>query len=317
MSKENIKKSLPKEIINSAQKAGVNVTSMLNPENPRLFIDLNKIIEIKQIPGLILKGKETKKGVEINLTVKKGTKIKSPVQFCFGVTEKTGKQTILTNFIIEDGAEVSIFAHCGFPQAKNFIHKMKANIKIGKDAKVIYQEKHYHGENFGAYVFPDFEIENKGFFETSLIADKGTIGELAINMNVIGLEDSVTKIVNKILGKGRKDNVKIYDNIHLKGKNAKGLIKMRAAATSGGNVFMQGKTFASAAKTRGHIDCQEIIIGEGSQAKAIPIVEVNHEQARVTHEASVGKVDQIQLENLMTRGLTEEKAIDMIIKGLL
>lgn len=317
MSKENIKKSLPKEIIASAQKAGVNVDSMLNPENPRLFIDLNKIVDIKQIPGLILKGKETKNGVEIKLIVKKGTKIKAPIQFCFGATEKAGKQTITPSFIIEDGAEVSIFAHCGFPQAKNFMHKMKAHIKIGKGAKLIYQEKHYHGENFGASVFPDLKIENKGFFETTFIADKGTIGELSINMDVIGLENSVTKIVNKILGKGKKDNIKIYDNIHLKGENAKGLIKMRAAATSGGSVFMQGTTSASAAKTRGHIDCQEIIIGKGSHAKAVPIVEVSHEQARVTHEASVGKVDQAQLENLMTRGLTEEKAIDMIIKGLL
>jgi hypothetical protein len=92
---------------------------------------------------------------------------------------------------------------------------------------------------------------------------------------------------------------------------------MRAAATNGGKVLMQGETIAQAAGAVGHVDCQEIVVGKGSYAKAIPIVEVTHPEARVTHEASVGKINQKELETLMTRGLSEEEATEMIIEAMM
>jgi len=56
--------------------------------------------------------------------------------------------------------------------------------------------------------------------------------------------------------------------------------------------------------------------GRGS-AQAIPIVEVAHPKAHITHEAAIGSVDTKQLETLMARGLSEEEAVDLIVSGLL
>jgi hypothetical protein len=317
MSKKNMLKTfLSKEILDSARKAGIDIGCMIDPQTPKFFVNLNKITAIKQLPGLILEGKEMESGVEAKLVIKKGMKIKTPIHLCFGATEKTGEQVINSEFLIEDGAEISIFAHCSFPKAKNFVHRMKARVKIGKNAKFSYIESHYHGEDFGAHVFADFEVKNKGLFETSFTLDKGTAGELAISVDAVGMENSTTKIESKILGRGKKDEIQISDKIFLRGKGARGLAKMRALAASGGKVFMQGMILASAAGARGHLDCQEIIIGKCSRAKAIPIVEVENEQARVTHEASVGKIDQSQLEALMVKGLSEDEAVDMVISGL-
>jgi len=46
-------------------------------------------------------------------------------------------------------------------------------------------------------------------------------------------------------------------------------------------------------------------------------VRVTHPQAKVTHEAAIGSVDQKQLEALMARGLSPEDAVDRIILGML
>jgi Fe-S cluster assembly scaffold protein SufB len=46
-------------------------------------------------------------------------------------------------------------------------------------------------------------------------------------------------------------------------------------------------------------------------------VEVLHPKAHVTHEAAIGSVDNKQLETLMSRGLSEDDAVDVIINGLL
>ena len=313
------KSLLPKEIIDSARKVGINTNLMLGTNTPKLFVNYNKITAVREIPGLVLEGREIKNGVEAKIVVKKGMKISVPVHLCFGMVKQTGEQVIIPNFVIEDGAQVLMLAHCSFPRARNLIHRMQAKVKVGQKAKFFYEEHHYHGEDSGAHVFPNFEviIDEGGSFETVFSLTKGTVGELIVNLNVEALKNADAKIVSRVLGKTKKDKVEIYDRVFLKGENAKSIIKMRAAAVSGGRVFMQGETHASAAGARGHVDCQEIVVGKGSWAKAVPIVEVSHEQARVTHEASVGKVDQAQLETLMTRGLSEEEAVDMIIKGIL
>lgn len=73
---------------------------------------------------------------------------------------------------------------------------------------------------------------------------------------------------------------------------------------------------ASAPMARGHVDCREIVQDE-AVANAIPVVRVHHPKAHVTHEASIGSVDAKQLETLMSRGLTEDEATDLVIEGLL
>ncbi len=101
------------------------------------------------------------------------------------------------------------------------------------------------------------------------------------------------------------------------GENSRSLIKMRAAAKDGGRVFMQGETYAEGDNSQGHVDCQEIISGKGSVAQAVPIVKVSNDSARVTHEASVGKINQKELEALMTRGLSEDEAAELIIEAMM
>ncbi|MFW5857843.1 MAG: SufD family Fe-S cluster assembly protein, partial [Planctomycetota bacterium] len=67
---------------------------------------------------------------------------------------------------------------------------------------------------------------------------------------------------------------------------------------------------------RGHVDCKEIV-QDRAVARAVPIVEVLDPQAHVTHEAAIGSVDSKQLQTLMSRGLSEDEAVDLIIEGLL
>jgi Fe-S cluster assembly scaffold protein SufB len=47
------------------------------------------------------------------------------------------------------------------------------------------------------------------------------------------------------------------------------------------------------------------------------VVRVTDHRAKVTHEAAIGTVDKKELETLMTRGLDEETAVDIIVQGML
>jgi Fe-S cluster assembly scaffold protein SufB len=64
------------------------------------------------------------------------------------------------------------------------------------------------------------------------------------------------------------------------------------------------------------MDCTEIVRDQAI-AKNMPLVIVRDDRAQVTHEAAIGTVNRKELETLMARGLSEEEAVDLIIRGML
>ncbi|MGA9189072.1 MAG: SufD family Fe-S cluster assembly protein [Methanosarcina sp.] len=60
----------------------------------------------------------------------------------------------------------------------------------------------------------------------------------------------------------------------------------------------------------------EVIQGN-AKAEAIPIVRVDNSLAKITHKAAIGCVDKKEVETLRARGLEEDDAIDIIVKGML
>ena len=283
------------------------------------YVEQNKILSHGHPKGVKMSAKEITNGIEAKVVVEKNAKIKEPLYFCFGMLGEENEQLILPVIEVQDGAEVTIIAHCSFPNAKKAVHKMTALFKVGKKAKFRYEEHHYHGDKSGASVFPGLklEVDEGGELVSVFNLSQGTVGRIEIELEAFLQKSAKAHIETKVFGKSEKDEVFIFDKVHLLGENSKSLIKMRAAAKNGGKVMMQGENYARAAGATGHVDCQEIVVGEGSVAKAVPIVEVSNENARVTHEASVGKINQKELETLMTRGLSEEEATELIIEAMM
>lgn len=307
---------LPNDFIKTSKMCGL--AHLLKVEG-HFYVEKNKILSHKAPKGITMKATETPNGVEAEVVVKKGVKIKEPLYFCFGLKGPRDDQFVVPNIIVEENADVKIYAHCSFPHAISSSHKMEALFTIGKNARFFYEEHHYHGKKSGAMVIPKLKliVEEGGTFESNFILSKGTVGKVSIDVDATLKKDARIEINSKVFGKNENDIVSIVDKVTLEGENSKSLIKMRAAAKDGGRVFMQGETYARAAGAMGHVDCQEIVSGEESIAKAIPIVEVSNDQARVTHEASVGKINQKELETLMTRGLDDEEATDLIIEAMM
>lgn len=56
---------------------------------------------------------------------------------------------------------------------------------------------------------------------------------------------------------------------------------------------------------------------DGGSTNAVPELEAHVADVEMTHEAAVGKIAQDQIEYLMSRGLTEDEAVSMIVRGFL
>ena len=120
----------------------------------------------------------------------------------------------------------------------------------------------------------------------------------------------------KAYGKG-DDDIKVWEKIFLNGAGARGAAKSRLVLSGRAKAEVKGETYGNAPYARGHVDQLHTVNGEKALATAIPIVSVTNDKAKVTHEAAIGSVDRRQVETLMARGLEENEAVDIIVKGIL
>ena len=316
-----IRYSVEKEyqgMIDAYEKAGGDKRALQSKDVAKLVIHENRVLSADGVKGLKIKTEETETGVNVDLIVEEGAKIPHPVHLCFGILPKEGLQEIIMKVNAQDNSEVQVIAHCIFPNAVKVIHKMDADIEIGNNAKFDYKETHYHGEFGGIEVIPKARVKvgKGGVWQSTFALSQGLVGKLDYDFEVFCQEKAVAELVVKVYGKG-SDDIKVWEKIHLNGVGARGLAKSRLVLSDKAKAEVRGETYGNAPYARGHVDCIELVNGTEAIARAIPIVSVTNDKAKVTHEAAIGSIDKKQVETLMARGLDESEAVDVIVRGIL
>lgn len=291
--------------------------ALQDEQTAHLAIDLNRVASKRLVPGLQVETEELDDGVAVNIVVAEGVQINRTVHLCFGVTHEQAVQRIDMNIRLERNAAMSVLSHCIFPKAVDVEHRMDARVHIGENASYHYDEKHIHSDEGGIAVYPsaEVELEANARFATVFELVTGRVGVLDIDYGITGHEHSTLEMMSKVSGRG-DDTIKINERGDLIGEGARGVLNSRVAVRDNATAEVYNKLRAMAPYARGHVDCKEIIKDNG-RATAIPIVEVSHPLAHVTHEAAIGSVDTKQLQTLMARGLDEDQATELIIEGLL
>jgi Fe-S cluster assembly scaffold protein SufB len=289
----------------------------MGPDIAHIEIHGNQVLGTHLVDGLLVESQSFDDGVNIQIRVKKDTKIKNPVRFCFGLIPENGVQKLNINTIIEKNASASFIASCTFPNAKNIQHIMNATVTIEKGATLYYFERHIHGPEGGVTIVPVTKVivKEDARYSTEFELIKGAAGVIELDYKSEVYKNAVVDMKARIFGR-LKDKIHIKEAAHLKGENSVGVLTSHIALKDEANAIVENEIIADAAFARGHVDCKEIVQGKAI-ARAIPIVQVNDPRAHVTHEAAIGSVDSKQLETLLSRGLTEDQATDLIISGLL
>ena len=284
--------------------------------SPKMIVKENKILEIKSVDGVILDGKEVDNKIVAKIIVKEGYKFDIPIHMCFGITEEETNQIVDIEIILEDNSEITLISHCSLPRSKNAKHIMNGKITVGKNAKFIYKEIHFHGEEGEILVKPKIKaiVKEGGVYISEFVLTKGRIGTLEINSDIEVGKNGVVDIITKTYAV-KNDKVIINETVKLNEIGGKSIIKTRGAAKDNSEATLKLKIEGNAPYCKGHIDCAEIIEGNAT-VESIPIVIVRDKKARITHEAAIGNVDKKQLETLMAKGLNEDEAIEIIVKGM-
>lgn len=260
--------------------------------------------------------KEDKQGIDI--IIKPNTKNES-VHIPVILTESGLDEVVYNDFYIGENSDVVIVAGCGIHNCGNqkSEHDGIHTFHIGKNSRVKYIEKHYgEGEGTGENVLnPTTEIylDENAFAEMEMVQIKG-VDSAKRDTDAYLSKGAKLVITERLMTHGEQfaeSNV----NISLDGKNASAQVISRSVGKDDSIQIFHPKVIGNA-PCRAHVQCDSIIM-DNSKISSIPEIDAKNSDAQLVHEAAIGKINNDQLLKLMTFGLTEEEAEEVIVKGFL
>ena len=257
-------------------------------------------------------------GTGIVVTIAPGT-INESVHIPVILSEAGLYDVVYNTFIIGAGSDVTIIAGCGIhcggpaPEGHEGIHEFR----VEKGARVKYVEKHYAtGPGRGKRTLnPTTKVflAEKAQAEMELTQIGGVDEADRINEATLAA-GSLLLITERVMTEYSQTAVS-RNEIILAGENSRANMISRSVMKGDSKQIFYA-TIEALAKCFGHIECDAIIIDNGTN-ETIPALKAKHPDAELTHEASIGKIASDQLTKLMSLGLTYDEAVNRIIQGFL
>ena len=250
--------------------------------------------------------------------VPKGVKLEKPLQSYFRINSEQMGQFERTLIIVEEGASLNYVEGCTAPiYSKDSLHAAVVEIYVKEDGYCRYSTVQNWSNNIVNLVTKRTLCEARAHMEWI----DGNIGSM-VNMKYPacilkgeGAKGTTVSIAFAGSGQYQDTGAKM---IHL-APNTTCTIISKSICRGGGVVNYRGevKHSKAAVGAKSHVECDTIILDNESRSDTIPFNFVQNQKARIEHEATVSKVSEDQLFYLMSRGLTEAQALEMIVMGFI
>ncbi len=250
--------------------------------------------------------------------VPKGVHLEKPLQSYFRINNEKSGQFERTLIIVDEGADVHYVEGCTAPTySKESLHAAVVEIFVHKNAKCRYSTVQNWSTNIVNLV-----TKRAICYENALMEwVDGNIGS-QVNMKypacVLAGEGAKGSCISiAVANKGQMQDAGAR-MIHL-APNTTSTIISKSIVSNGGVANYRGtvRLTKEAINSRSHVECDTLILDNISKSDTIPKNEIHNNSSYIEHEATVSKVNEDQLFYLMSRGLTEKEATQMIVMGFI
>ena len=250
--------------------------------------------------------------------VPKNTKLDRPLQSYFRINSKNMGQFERTLIIVDDNSDLHYIEGCTAPTySESSLHAAVVEIYVGKNSKCRYSTIQNWAPNVYNLVTKRALVDENGTMEwiDGNIGSKVTMKYPCCVLK--GDNSNGTCITISVASKGQEQDSGAR-MIHL-GRNTKSNIISKSIARGGGNATYRGKVLinSGASNSIGNVKCDTLILDEMSKSDTIPVNSCFNISSSIEHEATVSKISDDNLFYLMSRGISEERAMELIVLGFL
>ena len=248
--------------------------------------------------------------------VPKGVKCKTPMQAYFRLNAEKSGQFERTLIIVDEGASVDYVEGCTAPNySSDSLHAAVVEVNVEKDAYCRYTTIQNWSDNVYSLETKRAAAAENATMEwvDGNLGSKVTMKYPSVYLNGEDARGTMLSIAVASNGIHQDSGARMIHNA----KNTSSSIVSKSIARTGGSTDYRGTVRFSkqSAGSKAHVECDTIIMDDQSSSDTIPYNEIDNAHVAMEHEAKVSKISEEQLYYLMSRGISEAKATEMIIMG--
>jgi Fe-S cluster assembly protein SufB len=247
-----------------------------------------------------------------------GVKVDVPLQAYFRINAENMGQFERTLIIVEEGAQVHYVEGCTAPiYTTESLHSAVVEIIVKKGARCRYTTIQNWANNIynlvtkRAFAYEDALME----WVDGNLGSRLTMKYPAVHMLGKGARGEILSIA--FAGKGQHQDAggKV---VHSAPYTSSRIIS-KSISKNGGRASYRGllRVDRGAHGSKSNVVCDALILDERSRSDTYPYIEIDEDDIKIGHEASVSKIGEEQLFYLMSRGLSEAEASTLIVSGFI
>jgi len=247
-----------------------------------------------------------------------GVKVDMPLQAYFRINAENIGQFERTLIIADEGSEVHYIEGCTAPvYSSESLHVAVVELLAHKDAKLRYTTI----QNWSNDVYNLVTKRAYAYEGATVEWIDGTIGS-KLTMKYPGIYLMGRKAYGETLSIAFAGKNQHQDTgakmVHL-APDTTSKITSKSVSRANGRSTYRGllKVAKGATNVKSTVRCDALLLDDTSKTDTYPYMEIDQEDATVTHEATVGKIGDEQIFYLMSRGFSEEEALSLIVNGFM
>lgn len=250
--------------------------------------------------------------------VPKNTILDRPLQSYFRINSKNMGQFERTLIIVDDNSSLHYVEGCTAPSySESSLHAAIVEIYVGKNSKCRYSTVQNWATNVYNLVTKRALVDEAGVMEW-IDGNIGSKVTMKYPCCVLKGDNSRGTCITISVAKSGQEQDSGARMIHI-GKNTKSNIVSKSIAGNGGNATYRGKVEIkkNALNSDAMVKCDSLILDDKSMSDTIPTNIVGNVISNIEHEATVSKISDDVLFYLMSRGIPEERATELIVLGFI
>jgi Fe-S cluster assembly protein SufB len=296
-----------------------------------LFCDMDTALReypdlVKQYFGKIIPANDNKFAALNSATwsggsfiyVPPGVKVDMPLQAYFRINSENMGQFERTLIIADEGSQVHYIEGCSAPvYTSDSLHSAVVEIVVKPSARVTYTTIQNWSNNVYNLVTKRAWVEAEGHMEwiDGNIGSRLTMKYPAVYLMGPKASGEVLSVAYAGAGQHQDAGAKM---VHAAPETTSTIISKSISKDAGRTSYRGLVKFEEGArKSKSFVRCDALLLDDLSRSDTYPYIEVNEQDAEVGHEATVSRVGEDQLFYLMSRGLSEQQAMSMIVNGFI
>ena len=250
--------------------------------------------------------------------IPKNTTLDRPLQSYFRISSEKLGQFERTLIIVDDNSNLHYIEGCtARSYTSSNLHAAVVEIYVGKNSTCRYSTIQNWSGNVYNLVTKRALVETSGKMEW-IDGNIGSYKTMKYPCCVLKGDNSRGTCITISVAKSGQEQDSGARMIHI-GKNTKSNIVSKSIAGNGGNATYRGKVEIKkkALNSDAMVKCDSLILDDKSMSDTIPTNIVGNITSNIEHEATVSKISDDVLFYLMSRGIPEERATELIVLGFI